>query len=387
MQTIVVVDSALSNRYNKNIKWARIPVRDLLQTEENSMSSFQDLYAHAAADRDRAIQYRVIQDIRRRAVREMLEDDVYIEPENADSMTEEELTAHRTEGAYAYGLRSILEVRVQPEEDGNPAYATAVRNTATKPNCIALCLQTKLEELTMTNAIPEGTEPVFHVVAANDDANETIQPLVEAIDLLRAAYPAWRFTIESRSEETAARAEIAKELRATMKAAQEDPDPETTQKLMMLISAAQLVFPAQRPAGAPAEAADGSGVHLQFGKVRTRDNKTYFMAFSDHAKFAEWKRMSYVELSLQDYAPLILNSRDDGLIIDPNVGASLVLTRDHIKTLQERVENFNNMIETLSQFMPDREEKDELSQSIDELLSMPPEEKKKKGRNGKKKKK
>ena len=127
-------------------------------------------------------------------------------------------------------------------------------------------------------------------------------------------------------------------------------------------------------------------MHLQFGKVRTRDNKTYFMAFSDHAKFAEWKRMSYVELSLQDYAPLILNSRDDGLIIDPNVGASLVLTRDHIKTLQERVENFNNMIETLSQFMPDREEKDELSQSIDELLSMPPEEKKKKGRNGKKKK-
>ena len=117
------------------------------------MSTFQDLYAHAAADRERAMQFAVIKDIRRRAVREMMEDGVYIEPENPDEMTEEEHAARQAESAYAYGLRSIIDVRVLEEEDGNPAYATAVRNSATKPFCIALCLQTKLEELLVNGAI------------------------------------------------------------------------------------------------------------------------------------------------------------------------------------------------------------------------------------------
>lgn len=344
------------------------------------MSSFQDLYAHAGADRERAMQFMVIQEIRRRAVREMMDDGVYQQPEGAENMTEEELTAHRTEGAYAYGLRSILDVRVLQEENGNPAYATAVKNSATKPFCIALCIQTKLEELTVNRAIPEGKDPVFHVIVANDDPDEVLQPLTDALDQLRAAYPQWRFTIE-KSEEAAMRAEVAKELREAMEAVKNDPKPENTQKLMVLVSATRLVFPAQPPANAPAS--DGSGVHLQFGKVRTQDNKTYFMAFSDRARMAQWKRMSYVELSLTDYAPLILSSQDDGLIIDPNVGASLVLTREHLETLQQQVAMFENMMENLGDFIPG--EQADKEESIDDLLNLPPEEKKK-GLFGRKKK-
>lgn len=344
------------------------------------MSSFQDLYAHAGADRERAMQFLVIQEIRRRAIREMMDDGVYQQPEGAENMTEEELTAHRAEGAYAYGLRSILDVRVLQEEDGNPAYASAVRNSATKPYCIALCIQTKLEELLVNRAIPEGKDPVFHVIVANDDPDEVLQPLVDAMDQLRAAYPQWRFTIE-KTEEAAMRAEMARELRAAMEAVKTDPKPENTQKLMVLISAAKLVFPAQRPANEPAS--EGGGVHLQFGKVRAQDNKTYFMAFSDRAKLVEWKRMSYVELTLADYAPLVLNSQDDGVIIDPNVGASLVLTREHIETLQQQVEMFNKMMENIGDFIPG--EKADKEESIDDLLNLPPEEKKK-GLFGKKKK-
>ena len=349
------------------------------------MSTFQDLYAHAGANPERAVQFSVIKEIRRRAVREMMEDGVYIEPENPDEMTDEEHAERKVESAYAYGLRSIIDVRVLEEEDGNPAYATAVRNSATKPFCIALCLQTKLEELLVNNAIPEGKDPVFHVIVTNDDPAEVIQPLTDAIDQLRAAYPQWRFTIESRADEAAARAEIARELRAAMVAVKNDPKPENTQKLMVLLSASRLVFPAQAPAGAPARAADGSGVHLQFGKVRSQDNKTYFMAFTDLKMMAEWKRMSYVELGISDYAPLILSSRDDGLIVDPNVGESLVLTRDHIETLQQQTEMFANMMENLSSFMPNGEEAPK-EESIDDLLNQPPEEKKKKGLFGKKKK-
>ena len=96
------------------------------------------------------------------------------------------------------------------------------------------------------------------------------------------------------------------------------------------------------------------------------------------------QRMSYVELSLNEYAPLILSSRDDGVIIDPNVGASLCLTRDHIEMLQQQVEMFNNMMENLGDFIPG--EQADKEESIDDLLNMPPEEKKKKGLFGKKKK-
>ena len=348
------------------------------------MSSFQDLYAHAAENRERAMQFTVIKEIRRRAIREMMEDGVYIEPENPDEMTEEEHAARQAESAYAYGLRSIIDVRVLEEEDGNPAYATAVRNSATKPYCIALCMQTKLEELLVNGAIPEGKDPVFHVIVTNDDPAEVIQPLADAIDQLRAAYPQWRFTIESRADEAAARAEVARELRQAMENVKNDPKPEHTQKLMVLLAAARLVFPAQAPAGAPAMAADGSGMHLQFGKVRTQDNQTYFMAFSDLKKMTEWKRMSYVELGITDYAPLVLSSRDNGLIIDPNVGESLVLSREHLEALQQQTEMFNNMMENLSAFMPNDEESSD-DFNVDDLLNLPPEEKKKKGLFGKKK--
>ena len=344
------------------------------------MSTFQDLYAHASADPRRTMALSAIKEIRRRAIREMMDDGVYKQPENAEQMTEEELAAHRAEGAYAYGLRSIIDVRVLEEEEGNPAYATAVRNSATKPYCITLCIQTKLEELLVNNAIPEGKDPVFHIIVSNDDPSEVTQPLVDAIDCLRPAYPEWRFTVE-KSEEEAARAEIAKELRQAMAAAKNDPKPENTQKLMVLVAAARLVFPAQRPSGAQAE--DASGVHLQFGKVRAQDGKTYFMAFTDRTMMAKWKRMSCVELTLNDYAQLIMNSNDDGLIIDPNVGESLVLTREHIQVLQQQMEMFNNMMENLGDFIPGEQADQE--ESIDDLLNLPPEEKKK-GLFGKKKK-
>lgn len=350
------------------------------------MSTFQDLYAHAAENRERAMQFAVIKDIRRRAVREMMDDGVYIEPENPDEMTEEEHAARQAESAYAYGLRSIIDVRVLEEENGNPAYATVVRNSATKPFCIALCLQTKLEELLVNDAIPAGKDPVFHVIVTNDDPAEVIQPLADALEVLRPAYPQWRFTVESRADEAAARAEIARDLRSAMVAVKNDPKPENTQKLMVLLSACRLVFPAQAPAGL-SQAADGSGVHLQFGKVRSKDNQTYFMAFSDLKKMTEWKRMSYVELGITEYAPLILSSKDDGLIIDPNVGESLVLTKQHIETLQQQTEMFNNMMENLADFMPPEKDMDEVQKDINELLSMyPDEEPKKKNRFGKKKK-
>ena len=144
-----MVDTTSRNRYNNSIKMGAELHMESAENGGNIMSSFQDLYAHAAADRSRALQFAVIKDIRRRAVREMMDDGVYIEPENPDEMTEEEHNARQVESAYAYGLRSIIDVRVLEEEDGNPAYATAVRNSATKPYCITLCLQTKLEELTV----------------------------------------------------------------------------------------------------------------------------------------------------------------------------------------------------------------------------------------------
>jgi len=139
---------------------------------------------------------------------------------------------------------------------------------------------------------------------------------------------------------------------------------------------------AQLILGRGAQAEDASGVHLQFGKVRAQDGKTYFMAFSDRAMMAKWKRMSCVELTLDDYAQLIINSKDDGLIIDPNVGESLVLTREHIQVLQQQMEMFNNMMENLGDFIPG--EQADKEESIDDLLNLPPEEKKK-GLFGKKK--
>ena len=52
------------------------------------MSNFNDLYDHVAADRTRAIQLLGIQDIRRKAIAELLAANAYTEPANIDAMTE-----------------------------------------------------------------------------------------------------------------------------------------------------------------------------------------------------------------------------------------------------------------------------------------------------------
>ena len=54
------------------------------------MSNFNDLYDHVAADRSRAMQLLGIQDIRRKAVAELLAAGAYTEPDNIDDMTDAE---------------------------------------------------------------------------------------------------------------------------------------------------------------------------------------------------------------------------------------------------------------------------------------------------------
>lgn len=48
--------------------------------EGKDMSNFNDLYDHVAADRTRAIQLLGIQDIRRKAIAELLAANAYTEP-------------------------------------------------------------------------------------------------------------------------------------------------------------------------------------------------------------------------------------------------------------------------------------------------------------------
>ena len=78
--------------------------------EGKDMSNFNDLYDHVAADRTRAIQLLGIQDIRRKAIAELLAANAYTEPANIDAMTDEEREQHKAEAAYALGRPHILEV-------------------------------------------------------------------------------------------------------------------------------------------------------------------------------------------------------------------------------------------------------------------------------------
>ena len=67
------------------------------------MSNFNDLYDHVAADRSRAMQLLGIQDIRRKAVAELLAAGAYTEPDNIDDMTDAERDQHKAEDAYGLG--------------------------------------------------------------------------------------------------------------------------------------------------------------------------------------------------------------------------------------------------------------------------------------------
>ena len=98
--------------------------------EGKYMSNFNDLYDHVAADRTRAIQLLGIQDIRRKAIAELLAANAYTEPANIDAMTEQEREQHKAEAAYALGRPHILEVAQVPAPNSDETYAMAVGATS-----------------------------------------------------------------------------------------------------------------------------------------------------------------------------------------------------------------------------------------------------------------
>ena len=292
------------------------------------MSNFNDLYDHVAADRSRAMQLLGIQDIRRKAVSELLAAGAYTEPDNIEDMTDAEREQHKAEAAYALGRPHILETAKMPVQDGDETYAIAVTATSETPNCIALCVQTKLEELYASGIVDRSANhrPRLFVVAANNRPDEDVQGL---------------------STEQAMRAALAEELRDALDACKINASKENFQRLAATMIAAPLFFPAQRPEGEAAPA-DGQQ-HLQFGKVRTDDGRTFFCAFTDRARLLQWRNMGSVELGVKDYAPLVLSSNDTGIIIDPGVGSGLALTREMLQTLKAQLEFFEQMRNTAAE--------------------------------------
>ena len=286
--------------------------------EGKDMSNFNDLYDHVAADRTRAIQLLGIQDIRRKAIAELLAANAYTEPANIDAMTEQEREQHKAEAAYALGRPHILEVAQVPAPNSDETYAMAVGATSEHPNCIALC-----------------------IVAANDTPDEDVQGLSAALDMLRVTYPDFQIVLNERTPEQAMRAALSDELRDALDACKINNSQENYQRLTATLAAAPLYFPAQRPDGAAAEA-DGQQ-HLQFGKVRTNDGRTFFCAFTDRARLVRWRNMGSVELGVKDYTSLVLSSNDTGIIIDPGVGSGLALTREMLQTLQAQTEFIDQM--------------------------------------------
>ena len=242
--------------------------------EGKHMSNFNDLYDHVAADRSRAMQLLGIQDIRRKAVAELLAAGAYTEPDNIEDMTDAEREQHKAEAAYTLGRPHILEAAKMPVQDGDETYAIAVTATSETPNCIALCVQTKLEELYASGIVDRSANhrPRLFVVAANDRPDEDVQGLRTALDMLRVAYPDFHIELSERTPEQAMRAALAEELRDALDACKINASKENFQRLAATMIAAPLFFPAQRPEGEAAPA-DGQQ-HLQFGKVRTDDGRT-----------------------------------------------------------------------------------------------------------------
>lgn len=236
-----------------------------------------------------------------------------------------------------------------PVQDGDETYAIAVTATSETPNCIALCVQTKLEELYASGIVDRSANhrPRLFVVAANDRPDEDVQGLRTALDMLRVAYPDFHIELSERTPEQAMRAALAEELRDALDACKINASKENFQRLAATMIAAPLFFPAQRPEGEAAPA-DGQQ-HLQFGKVRTDDGRTFFCAFTDRARLLQWRNMGSVELGVKDYAPLVLSSNDTGIIIDPGVGSGLALTREMLQTLKAQLEFFEQMRNTAAE--------------------------------------
>ena len=55
-----------------------------------------------------------------------------------------------------------------------------------------------------------------------------------------------------------------------------------------------------------------------------------------------------MELAFKDYSQLILSSQDNGLIVDPYVGANMCLTREMLQATQQQYEMMNNMMQMFS---------------------------------------
>ena len=184
-------------------------------------------------------------------------------------------------------------------------------------------------------------------MAANNRPDEDVQGLSTALDMLRVAYPDFHIELSERTPEQAIRAELAEELRDALDACKINASKENFQRLAATMIAAPLFFPAQRPEGEAAPA-DGQQ-HLQFGKVRTDDGRTFFCAFTDRARLLQWRNMGSVELGVKDYAPLVLSSNDTGIIIDPGVGSGLALTREMLQTLKAQLDFFEQMRNTAAE--------------------------------------
>ena len=181
------------------------------------------------------------------------------------------------------------------------------------------------------------------LLGKNLGEGSTIAPPLSsaALDMLRVTYPDFQIVLNERTPEQAMRAALSDELRDALDACKINNSQENYQRLTATLAAAPLYFPAQRPDGAAAEA-DGQQ-HLQFGKVRTNDGRTFFCAFTDRARLVRWRNMGSVELGVKDYTSLVLSSNDTGIIIDPGVGSGLALTREMLQTLQAQTEFIDQM--------------------------------------------
>ena len=138
-----------------------------------------------------------------------------------------------------------------PAQDGDETYAIAVTATSETPNCIALCVQTKLEELYASGIVDRSANhrPRLFVVAANDRPDEDVQGLRTALDMLRVAHPDFHIELSERTPEQAMRAALAEELRDALDACKINASQENFQRLAATMIAAPLFFPAQRPEG------------------------------------------------------------------------------------------------------------------------------------------
>lgn len=313
------------------------------------MSSFNELYERIVQDPERKFQLRGVQEIRRNAIRELMNSGLYTEPDEDAVLTDEERAAHKAEAAYTLGRQYVLEASKLPDKLGDEAVAIAVTATSERPYCIALCLQTQMEEMLASGAADRSKNgtPWLFVVAANQNTLESIDELQGAIELLRVAYQQFHIEFEVRTMEADVNSAVAQSLREALMACKTDGSQENMQKLAAILTTAPLVFPAQRPESENGQPGDDQ--HLQFAKARANDGRTFFLAFSDHAQLARWRAFGSVELSLKDYAPLILNSSDTGVILDPYIGAGLACTKEMIQTIYMQYQMLEGLAEAAAE--------------------------------------